>query len=627
MANPRRTTTSVHELLAVRARNCPDNIAILAPQRSPLTYGHLWSCIEGINAWLVSAGVRRNDRVAIVLPNGPEMALAFLGVSSLATSAPLNPGYRADDFDFYLKDLNVKALIVQEGMDSPAADVARLHRIPVIELAPVRDKEAGLFALNGDPLTGSAVAGFAGPGDTALVLHTSGTTSRPKIVPLSHANLSFSATHIRDSLALTEMDRCLNVMPLFHIHGLAAALLASLFACGSVICTPGFHTPGFFDWMDTFRPTWYTAVPTMHQAILAQASHNRTAISRTPLRLIRSSSSALPPKVMGELEEAFGIPVIEAYGMTEAAHQIASNPLPPHSRKPGSVGVAAGPEIAIMDEAGKLLESGFRGEIVIRGANVTSGYEGNPDANERAFVNGWFRTGDQGVMDAEGYLSITGRLKEVIKRGAEQIAPREIDEVLLHYNGVRHAVTFAVPHPTLGEDVVAAVIPEDGQTLDGSGLREFVMKRLPMFKVPSRILIVSDIPKGPTGKLQRTGLAERFAQELCVAYEPPAEGIEQLIATTVEQILKGQRVGRNENFFSLGGDSIRAMQVVARLVKMLGLEIPPTIIFQKPTVAQLAEELARLQEEQEILALVEELRKLPPEEAERLLREGVRDNK
>ena len=624
MAILRRTTeTSIHELLAVAARNWPDSIAIFAPQRSPLTYSCLWSRIEGINAWLGSAGVRRNDRVAIVLPNGPEMALAFLGVSSLAISAPLNPGYRADDFDFCLKDLNVKALIVQEGMDSPAAGVARLHRIPVIELAPIRDKEAGLFTLNGDPLAGSAVAGFAEPGDTAMVLHTSGTTSRPKIVPLSHANLCFSATHIRDSLALTEVDRCLNVMPLFHIHGLAAALLASLSACGSVVCTRGFDVTVFFEWMDAFRPTWYTAVPTMHQAILAQASHNDSVISRTPLRFIRSSSSALPPNIMGELEGVFGSPVIEAYGMTEAAHQIASNPLPPRPRKPGSVGVAAGTEIAIMDEAGNLLERGFRGEIVIRGVNVTPGYEGNPDANQSAFVGGWFRTGDQGVVDADGYLFITGRLKEIIKRGEEQIAPREIDEVLLHHHGVRHAVTFAVPHPTLGEDVMAAVVPEEGQVLNESVLREFVLKHLPMLKVPSRILVVNEIPKGPTGKLQRTGLAEQFAQDLRVTYEPPAEGTERLIATTIEQVLQGQRVGRNDNFFSLGGDSIRAMQVVARLVKTLGLEIPATVMFQKPTVAQLAEELIRLQEEQELLALVKELRKLPSEEAERLLREGI----
>lgn len=620
------TETTINEFLAARARDWPDHIAILAPKRPPLTYKRLWSQIEGINAWLKAAGVHRNDRVAIVLPNGPEMALSFLGVSSCATSAPLNPGYRADDFEFYLNDLDVKALIVHAVTDSPAAGVARMRRIPVIELAPVQDKEAGIFTLNGDVLTGSMLTESSEQGDTALVLHTSGTTSRPKIVPLSHANLCISAAHIRDSLALTGKDRCLNVMPLFHIHGLAAALLASVSAGGSVICTPGFQTSDFFDWMDTLQPTWYTAVPTMHQAILAESFHNRSVISRTPLRFIRSSSSALPPKVMRELEEVFDAPVIEAYGMTEAAHQIASNPLPPLSRRPGSVGVAAGPEIAIMDEAGKLLESGFRGEIVIRGANVTSGYEGNANANQRAFINGWFRTGDQGVMDAEGYLSITGRLKEVIKKGGEQIAPREIDEVLLHYNGVRHAVAFGVPHPTLGEDVVAAVVPEDGQSLNESELREFVSKHLPMFKVPSRILIVNEIPKGPTGKLQRIGLAERFAQDLRVAYEPPAEGIEQLIATTIEQVLQGQRVGRNENFFFLGGDSILAMQVVVRLVKTLGLEVPPAIIFKSPTVAQLAGELARLQEEREILSLVEELEKLPPEEAERLLRETVEDS-
>jgi acyl-CoA synthetase (AMP-forming)/AMP-acid ligase II/acyl carrier protein len=617
------SATPIHRLLALRANQRPEAVAILAPNRSPLTYGRLLRQIEWVVQRLNAAGLRRGDRIAIVLPNGPEMAVAFLGVASVATSAPLNPSYRAEEFDFYLEDLKAKALVVQRGTNSPAIAVAKARGVALIELDPVLSAEAGVFTLNGDGLTGGDGAEFAEADDTALVLHTSGTTSRPKIVPLTHTNLCVSAGNVAISLALTESDLCLNVMPLFHIHGLVAATLASLFAGGSVVCTPGFDAPCFFEWIDTFRPSWYTAVPTMHQAVLAQASRNPEIVARRRLRFIRSSSAALPPQVMMELEKSFRAPVIEAYGMTEAAHQMASNPLPPRPRKPGSVGLAAGPEVAIMDEAGNFLPAGTIGEVVIRGRNVSKGYENNPTANATAFTDGWFRTGDQGVMDGEGYLSLTGRLKEIINRGGEKISPREIDEALLNHPGVRQAVAFSVRHPTLGEDVAAAVVKKDGQTLNEQELREFALLHLPGFKVPSRFVIVSEIPKGPTGKVQRIGLADRLAQDLSVPYEPPTERFELLAAATFEQILNLDRVGRNDNFFTLGGDSIRATQVVARLMNALGLEIPPATLFRRPTPALLGVELARLQEEREIDALAEQLRKLPPQEVTRLLDEGI----
>jgi acyl-CoA synthetase (AMP-forming)/AMP-acid ligase II len=262
--------------------------------------------------------------------------------------------------------------------------------------------------------------------------------------------------------------------------------------------------------MEAARPTWYTAVPTMHQAIVSRAGRNRSAIEANPLRLIRSSSSSLPPQVMAELEETFSCPVIESYGMTEATHQMASNPLPPAARKPGSVGVAAGPEVAIMDAGGRLLPQGETGEIVIRGDNVTAGYENNPEANAENFTEGWFRTGDQGVIDPEGYLTITGRLKEIINRGGEKISPREVDEVLMDHPAVAQAVTFAMPHPKLGEDVAAAVVPREGETVEERALREFAAARLADFKVPRKVLVLDEIPKGATGKLQRIGLAEKL---------------------------------------------------------------------------------------------------------------------
>jgi acyl-CoA synthetase (AMP-forming)/AMP-acid ligase II len=352
--------------------------------------------------------------------------------------------------------------------------------------------------------------GIADRDDTALVLHTSGTTSRPKIVPLSQHNICSSAANIAKSIGLTADDRCLNIMPLFHIHGLIAAVLSSLHAGASICCTPGFNALQFFDLLQKIEPTWYTAVPTMHQAILGRAGRNRDIADAAHLRLIRSSSASLPPAVMEKLEATFGSPVIEAYGMTEAAHQMASNPMPPTERKPGSVGVAAGPEIAIMNDAGALLTDGEIGEIVIRGANVTAGYRNNEEANSTAFTDGWFRTGDQGRFDADGYLSLTGRLKEIINRGGEKISPREVDEVLLDHPAVAQVVTFSVPHEKLGEDVAAAVVLEEGASAGEQEIRQFAAKRLADFKVPRKVIFLDEIPKGATGKLQRIGLAEKL---------------------------------------------------------------------------------------------------------------------
>ncbi|HET9595009.1 MAG TPA: AMP-binding protein, partial [Anaeromyxobacteraceae bacterium] len=294
------------------------------------------------------------------------------------------------------------------------------------------------------------------------------------------------------------------------IHGLMAATLASLSAGAQVVCTPGFNALRFFHWLDEVKPTWYTAVPTMHQAILARAARHADALARLRLRLVRSSSASLPAQVMAELERVFRAPVIEAYGMTEAAHQMASNPLPPRSRRPGSVGVAAGPEMAIMDEAGRLLAPGETGEVVIRGPNVTAGYEANPEANAKAFTNGWFRTGDQGVMDGEGYLSLTGRLKEIINRGGEKISPLEIDAVLMEHPAVQQVVTFAMPHARLGEEIAAAIVLREGKAATERELRDFAAGRLADFKVPRRVLILPEIPKGATGKLQRIGLAKKL---------------------------------------------------------------------------------------------------------------------
>jgi acyl-CoA synthetase (AMP-forming)/AMP-acid ligase II/thioesterase domain-containing protein len=591
---------TVHGLITHWATKAPAAIAVTAARRTPMTYAGLSRHIETTIGTLNKMGVGRNDRVILVLPNGPDMAVAFLAVASAATCAPLNPYYRREEFDFFIRDLKPEALIVQSGMDSPAISIAKERGISLIRLSPVPTESAGVFTLSGEEKNDSFASGFAQPADVALVLHTSGTTSRPKMVPLSHTNICNSANNIVETLGLNPSDRCLNIMPLFHIHGLIGALLATITAGASIFCTPGFYAPRFFKWVKEFQPTWYTAVPTIHQAIVDRSKENPEIVRQCKFRFIRSSSAPLSPQCMADLERTFGTSVIESYGMTEASHQIASNPLPPRKRKPGSVGLATGPEIGIMDEEGNMLSQGDIGEIVIRGITVTRGYENNPEANQKSFTNGWFRTGDQGYFDEDNYLIIRARVKEIINRGGEKISPREIDEVILDHPAVAQAVTFAIPHPTLGEDVAAAIVPRDEMVVTEWEIQKFVAKRLADFKVPRRVIIIKEIPKGPTGKIQRIGLAEKLGVTISSSesvskaeYRAPSTPLEENLLKIWSEVLQLDSISVNDNFFELGGDSIQARAIASRVCKELHLdELPLAVFLHAPTIEKMAKMLS-----------------------------------
>jgi acyl-CoA synthetase (AMP-forming)/AMP-acid ligase II/acyl carrier protein len=587
--------------LTERAQAQPEAPALMAPGRRTLSYSGLTGFVSHIAGALSAGGYGCQDRLAIVLPAGPEAATAFLAVSAFATAAPLNPSLRQEDFEFYLSDLGIQGLVTHDA-SHPSAHAARRLGIRVHLARPLTEDGAGVFELDSLRPSSDRFTIRREPRETALLLHTSGTTARPKIVPLTHANLLASARNVAASLQLAPADRCLNIMPLFHIHGLVASLLASLYAGGSVVCAPVFQAPLFFDWMREFSPTWYTAVPTMHQSILARASKEQSGRLDRRLRFLRSCSAPLAPALLTQLEDCFEAPVIEAYGMTEAAHQIASNPLPPRAHKPGTVGLPTGPEAAIMDEEGRLLEPGIEGEIVIRGENVTPGYLDNPAANEQAFRDGWFRTGDLGAFDEDGYLRITGRLKEMINRGGEKIAPREVDEALLHHPAVAQAVAFAIPDSRLGEDVGAAVVLKDGMQVSAAELRRFAADHLADFKVPSEIVFVSDIPKGPTGKLQRIGLAERLGirgrqqrdgDAGRPPSEPPATEIEKLLAALWSEVLRIDAIGVTEDFLSLGGDSLLAAQLAARIRSRLNVELRIVDLLDASTVRAQAQRIER----------------------------------
>ncbi len=596
--------TTLRDLLVTQAKLTPDAAVLLAPGRAPLRSAELVAQIDRTVSALRAIGIGSADRVAVVLPNGPEMATAFLGVASAATCAPLNPAYREAELEFYLSDLRPKVLLVESAETSIAAPIARRLGARIIELSRPADAPAGGFSLqdeNGAIPPGDGPPTFTEAADIALVLHTSGTTSRPKIVPLSQANLCASTENIRRALAITPADRCLNIMPLFHVHGLMAAVVASLTAGAAVICTPGFHAPSFFSWLAELRPTWLTAVPTMLQAALLRAPENAEVIRAAPLRLIRSCSAALPPSVHADLERVFGVPVIEAYGMTEGAHQLASNPLPPGQRKPGSVGLPTGTRIGIEDDAGTVHLGGAEGtpvgEVVVRGPNVLAAYESHPEANLSSFANGWFRTGDKGRLDGDGYLFLTGRSKEIINRAGEKISPREIDEVLLTHPAVAQALAFALPDVRLGEDVGAAVVLREGCTASEPELREHVAKTLSDFKVPRKIVFLPELPKGPTGKPQRIGLAAKLGldkEEVAIAATAkvaPRTPLESKLVDLWQTILGVANVGVHDDFLHLGGDSLLANQLASRLREITGQAWSAVHLFEAPTVATLAERI------------------------------------
>lgn len=569
------------EVLEIQRWRNPKAPAILAPGRPTLDYGGLAESVERTAAVLAAAGVERRSRVAVALPNGPEAATLIVSVLCTGVCVPLNPALSRSTSEALLQALRADTLVVGEDVDWPVIAVARSCGHALLRLASAAHAPAGAITLRVETARTPVPRSVPSPDDLAIVFHTSGTTSKPKVVPVTHAQLLARSR----AQPINGADHCLFVAPNFTAGSFAHSLLSPLAAGAAIGFAHGAESDALLDALHQLSITYFAANPALLESLRERAAC-RNALPPT-LRFIRSSSIALPPEQQRRLEAAFDVPVVQAHGTSETG-SIAQNPLPPAPRKSGSVGVSVGPDIAIVDDGGAFVEPNVAGEIVVRGPGTMSGYEDDPEANRRAFHEGWFRTGDSGHLDAEGYLFITGRIKEIINRGGMKVAPAEIDEALMRHPAVADAAAFGVPHPTLGEDVAAAVVVRESATVSAQELREFAFAHLAPHKVPSTIVNVPRLPRTAAGKLNRNELASDLQASLRAGYVAPRDAREALVARIIAEVLHVERVGVDDNFFEIGGDSIRGARVTARVNAATGSSLGSDALFRLPIVAHYA---------------------------------------
>lgn len=582
--------STLFQLLQEQAIKTPDKVAVEALNRRALSYEQLLQQIISTKHHLNFLGVEKAHRIAIVMPNGPELATACLSIISAASVAPINPDYKQSEYEQTFARLEPAALVLPKATAHPAREAAKQLAIPIIELGSNLDAPAGVFELKGATIGASRVTDSPLLGDEAVVLQTSGTTGLSKIVPLTQANLIASAQHLIASLQLTTDDRVLHFLPMFHIGGIVDVLLAPLLSGGTVFCAPSFSAADFYRDLSSYKPTWTQGVPVMLEEMLKNSEQHKAIVAAHTLRFVRSVSAPLPVERMQAFEKVFSVPVIEIYGMTETAGVITSNPLPPAERKLGSVGISAGLTVAAQSLEGRLLSVDEVGEIVVRGASVITAYEDAPDDNALAFRDGWFHTGDLGRVDEDGYVFLTGRIKDMINRGGEKVTPQEIDMVLIQHPDVVDAASFAVRHDTLGEDVAALVVLRQGSNSTAQELTAYAREHMAFFKVPKIIHLVDAVPRGPSGKVDRSQLTYQYADiagaesersEFRVANTP----VTRALLDMWKGILDTDDIGIDDDFFDIGGDSLKAASFINALQQAWGETIYVSSVFDAPTIA------------------------------------------
>ena len=588
---------TLRQVIGRTASRFPHQPAIVSATFAPLTYQNLQRQLDDFRSQLRLAGLDCNARIGLLMPNGPEAVLTIVAVACCSIAVPLDPRLSPAEIDQRLDILRLDALLVPQGSASEARQVAERRRLAIIEAAPVGH---GQLELNIAVQVSNSPANDAepDPGSPAFILQTSGTTAKPKLIPFSHSNMLAAAARLQAWFGLTPWDRCLSVSPPYYSHGLKVTVFTPLLTGGSIAVPANSAIVALDEWLDVLRPTWYSAGPTLHTAVLDKAKSLEDAQAAHTLRFVVSGGAPLPKEVQDGLQRILGVPVLEHYGSSEAA-QIATNLPPPGPNRPGTCGQPWPDTVAIVGEDGHPLPAGARGEIWIRGPTVMSGYLDAPELNQAAFKEGWFRTGDIGSLDGDGFLSLHGRLSELINRGGEKIAPAEIESALLRHPAIAEAAAFAILHPRLGEDVAAAIIPHPDAHTTPAELRQFLQRELASFKIPRRILILDQLPKGVTGKVQRRRLRElhdglsdhQEAMQVPDVNKGPLD-LEAELLTLWRRLLKSEAVTVDDDFFASGGDSLLAMDMLIEVERLIGQPVPETILFGAGTIRQLAPKIA-----------------------------------
>jgi acyl-CoA synthetase (AMP-forming)/AMP-acid ligase II len=589
--------STIPALLEAQAKRIPDRVAVLAPDRAPLTYARLYQQVRETVEALNRIGIGRGNRVALIANEGPELAVAAISVACATTLMLFKPSLPIEEYSALFSRAQISQLIIQRDLESAARDVVDSLGLPIIDLIPQPENAAGIFQLTTENPTSPVNTGFAQPDDLFWLAASSGTTDKPKLVPISHQLMSCHISGRIDLLSLDEHDRYLNMKPLY-IPSAYPSMLRLFIIGGSIVCPQIIEGARFYDYLSTFQPTCCSATATIYQTILAHASHHQVEIAHNSLRFLRSGSMALPESVKAQLEQTFNVPVVVGYSSSETgamAHTLLSSA----ENKLGSVGCAVpGIELKIIDVHGNFCPPDAQGEIVVRGDNVFSGYDNDPASTAAAFVGDWFRTGDLGHVDSDGYVFVTGRIKEQINRGGEKVSPLEVEAVLLKHPSIAEAAVFAFPDQRLGEDVGAAVVLRrdiQDQPTEQS-LRTFAAAQLAHYKVPTRVIMVDSLPRTELGKIKRTGLAEKLGiatpqPKMSPVYVAPKNEVELQLVSLWSEILRrpASTISIHDEFLDLGGDSLSAARLISRIRRNLHTDITLLTFFDAPTIAKQAE--------------------------------------